>query len=320
MPGTTGRGAGSASSTCCTSSCRGSASWSRPSSPSWRPRCWPAGRCGATRSPSMPAEISGGPRPGDERFTAITGRRPFVEATVARVAAAEPGLEIVRGAAVTGLLTAAVERGRCAARQRRRHRRRHGAARRPRGRRQWPAFGAPRLAGGARRPSPVRGARGLRLRLLRPPLPLAGRLAARGLRPAVAALRVAVAAAPAGRQRHVGRRHRRQRRRPGDAGRPPSRRVGAGRLELPAGRPLARRRADLRRRRDGQDRGPLPALRRRRRSGGHRASWRWATRGPARTRPSAGARRSPCSTPCACATSSASWRRTTRRSPSGGTR
>jgi 2-polyprenyl-6-methoxyphenol hydroxylase-like FAD-dependent oxidoreductase len=54
----------------------------------------------------VPAEISGGPRPGDERFAMVTGRRPVVEAVMARAAAATPGVEIERGAAVAGLIMA----------------------------------------------------------------------------------------------------------------------------------------------------------------------------------------------------------------------
>ena len=54
---------------------------------------------------AMPAEFNGGVRPDDERFTAITGRRPVVEAAIARVVAAEPGIEVLRGTAVRGLLT-----------------------------------------------------------------------------------------------------------------------------------------------------------------------------------------------------------------------
>ena len=38
---------------------------------------------------AAPDEITGGPRPGDERFTVLTGRRPVVEAVIARLAAAE---------------------------------------------------------------------------------------------------------------------------------------------------------------------------------------------------------------------------------------
>lgn len=53
----------------------------------------------------LPATISGGGRPGDERFTALTGRRPVVESALSWVAEREPGIEIRRGAAVRGLLT-----------------------------------------------------------------------------------------------------------------------------------------------------------------------------------------------------------------------
>jgi 2-polyprenyl-6-methoxyphenol hydroxylase-like FAD-dependent oxidoreductase len=54
---------------------------------------------------SLPAQVTGGTRPGDERFTAVTGRRPVVEAAISRLASREPGLEIRRGAAVRGLVT-----------------------------------------------------------------------------------------------------------------------------------------------------------------------------------------------------------------------
>jgi 2-polyprenyl-6-methoxyphenol hydroxylase-like FAD-dependent oxidoreductase len=50
-----------------------------------------------------PAEMTGGHRDGDERFEAVTGRRPVMEAAIARVAATT--LDIRRGAAVAGLLT-----------------------------------------------------------------------------------------------------------------------------------------------------------------------------------------------------------------------
>jgi len=53
----------------------------------------------------MPADMSGGFRDGDERFTALTGRRPMVEAAVSRVAARAPGVDVRRGVAVRGLLT-----------------------------------------------------------------------------------------------------------------------------------------------------------------------------------------------------------------------
>jgi len=53
----------------------------------------------------MPVEFSGGIREGDERFESITGRRPVIEAAVARAAAAAPGVEVRRGVAIRGLLT-----------------------------------------------------------------------------------------------------------------------------------------------------------------------------------------------------------------------
>jgi 2-polyprenyl-6-methoxyphenol hydroxylase-like FAD-dependent oxidoreductase len=43
------------------------------------------------------------PRPDDDRFLFVTGRRPVVEATFARAAGDQPNLEIRRGVAVTGL-------------------------------------------------------------------------------------------------------------------------------------------------------------------------------------------------------------------------
>jgi 2-polyprenyl-6-methoxyphenol hydroxylase-like FAD-dependent oxidoreductase len=55
----------------------------------------------------MPTEVVGPPQPGDDRFTNVTGRRPVVEAAVARLAAATDGVEIHRGVAVVGLATEA---------------------------------------------------------------------------------------------------------------------------------------------------------------------------------------------------------------------
>ncbi len=43
------------------------------------------------------------PRPGDEAFRHVTGRRPVVESVIATVAADQPGLTIRRGVRVTGL-------------------------------------------------------------------------------------------------------------------------------------------------------------------------------------------------------------------------
>ena len=52
------------------------------------------------------ADVTGGWRPGDERFDAVTARRPVIEAAVAGVAARTPGLAIRRGVRVSGLVTA----------------------------------------------------------------------------------------------------------------------------------------------------------------------------------------------------------------------
>jgi 2-polyprenyl-6-methoxyphenol hydroxylase-like FAD-dependent oxidoreductase len=45
------------------------------------------------------------PRPGDERFVTVTGRRPLLEAVIANTAADEPRLTVRRGVKVAGLLT-----------------------------------------------------------------------------------------------------------------------------------------------------------------------------------------------------------------------
>jgi len=54
---------------------------------------------------TLPAEMTGGPRDGDERFETVTARRPVLEAAVAAVAGRTPGLVTCRGVAVTGLVT-----------------------------------------------------------------------------------------------------------------------------------------------------------------------------------------------------------------------
>ncbi len=51
-----------------------------------------------------PAEITGGFRDGDEKFDAVTARRPVAEAVIAAVAAADH-LDVRRGVGVVGLLT-----------------------------------------------------------------------------------------------------------------------------------------------------------------------------------------------------------------------
>ena len=55
----------------------------------------------------MPPSITDhSPRPGDERFETITARRPILEQVLARVAHAEPGLEVRTGVAVRELVVA----------------------------------------------------------------------------------------------------------------------------------------------------------------------------------------------------------------------
>jgi len=53
----------------------------------------------------IPAEVTGGFKPGDERFTALTARRPVGETALARAAAKTANLEVRRGVAVAGLTT-----------------------------------------------------------------------------------------------------------------------------------------------------------------------------------------------------------------------
>ncbi|GAB3410048.1 alpha/beta fold hydrolase [Flindersiella endophytica] len=54
---------------------------------------------------ALPAKVTGGRRPGDERFETVTARRPVIEAAAAGVAARTAGVGIHRGVRVTGLLT-----------------------------------------------------------------------------------------------------------------------------------------------------------------------------------------------------------------------
>lgn len=55
---------------------------------------------------SLPESLTGGARPGDERFMSLSGRRPMVESTIARLAALQSALDVRRGVAVQGLITA----------------------------------------------------------------------------------------------------------------------------------------------------------------------------------------------------------------------
>jgi 2-polyprenyl-6-methoxyphenol hydroxylase-like FAD-dependent oxidoreductase len=54
---------------------------------------------------AVPEEIKGPARPGDDEFESVTGRRPVVEAVVAAVAQATPGITVRRGVAIDGLCT-----------------------------------------------------------------------------------------------------------------------------------------------------------------------------------------------------------------------
>ncbi len=63
-----------------------------------------AGALRFNRMVALPKQVTGGFRPGDERFEQLTGRRPVIEAALAQLAAAEPGVEIRRGVTVRGLL------------------------------------------------------------------------------------------------------------------------------------------------------------------------------------------------------------------------
>ena len=53
----------------------------------------------------LPDQVTGGSRPGDERFETVTARRPVIEAAMAAVAARTPGVTVRRGVRVSGLRT-----------------------------------------------------------------------------------------------------------------------------------------------------------------------------------------------------------------------
>jgi 2-polyprenyl-6-methoxyphenol hydroxylase-like FAD-dependent oxidoreductase len=63
-----------------------------------------AGALRHNRVTALPTAVSGGVWPGDERFDMVTGRRPLIEAVLARLAAREPGVEIRRGIGVRGVI------------------------------------------------------------------------------------------------------------------------------------------------------------------------------------------------------------------------
>lgn len=52
-----------------------------------------------------PPQVTGGFRAGDERFDAVTARRPVGEAAIAKVVASTPGVTVRRGFAVAGFMT-----------------------------------------------------------------------------------------------------------------------------------------------------------------------------------------------------------------------
>ena len=248
-----------------------------------------AGALRFNRMLEMPVSITGGRRRGDERFEQLTGRRPMVEATIGRAADREPGVTIRRGVLVRGLAVDAPV-GRPGSCHGRRHRDGRPPACRPRDRRRWAPLDAGGVADRRRCAGAGGGAGGQRIRVLRPALPLGRRCDAPDARAAAAALRVVVAPHAARRQRLLVGRHHVERQGSGAPAGAPRRRVGARRAQLPARRPLDRRRAGHGHRRDGQDRGPCPTLRsgdradgrrRRRRLGGVHQPIDWS-RGVAR--------------------------------------
>ena len=65
-----------------------------------------AGAYRGNRLGDLPVAMTGGLRPDDRRFDVVTGRRPLVEAALAHLADAEPGVTVSRGVGVHGLATA----------------------------------------------------------------------------------------------------------------------------------------------------------------------------------------------------------------------
>jgi 2-polyprenyl-6-methoxyphenol hydroxylase-like FAD-dependent oxidoreductase len=63
-----------------------------------------AGAHRSNRIADLPATLTGGCRPGDERFDQITGRRAMVEATLAAIAEQTDGVDVRRGVVVRALV------------------------------------------------------------------------------------------------------------------------------------------------------------------------------------------------------------------------
>ena len=199
----------------------------------------------------VPAEMIGGVRPGDERFTSVTARRPVMEAVIARARRRAAGDRPCGAAPRSRVCSRTDKRSRRSARRRRPHRRRRGAARRPRGRRR--AAVAPRCrqlldAIGAR--PVIEEIEDSRLRVLRAPLPFGRRLDSAGVRCRILMpCGSSLDSHAARRQRHVGRRHHHERARtPPCAPREGRRHVDAAWSRLSARRALGRRRTARRRR------------------------------------------------------------------------
>lgn len=72
--------------------------------PELPPRLEAAGALRLNPMDGIPAELTGGPQPGDEYHMAITGRRPVFESVIARAADETPGVVVRRGVAVAGLV------------------------------------------------------------------------------------------------------------------------------------------------------------------------------------------------------------------------
>lgn len=60
-----------------------------------------------TLDPMPPAIADSAPRPGDDRFRVVTGRRPMIESVIAAAAENQPGVEVRRGVQVAGLIAGA---------------------------------------------------------------------------------------------------------------------------------------------------------------------------------------------------------------------
>jgi 2-polyprenyl-6-methoxyphenol hydroxylase-like FAD-dependent oxidoreductase len=63
-----------------------------------------AGALRANRMRDLPVAMTGGFRAGDERYEQVTGRRPMVEAVLARLLELAPGVVVRRGVGVAGLI------------------------------------------------------------------------------------------------------------------------------------------------------------------------------------------------------------------------